>query len=90
VIATEKREDLEYEKEKQQAYYDVLAASDEQADSTTFIEFMLERIFEAVSSVNTDKLILQYLANNPKATAAQMADFFAYYAKTGALEMGSG
>ena len=42
---------------------------------------MLERIFEAVSSVNTDKLILQYLANNPKATAAQMADFFAYYAK---------
>lgn len=38
MIATEKREDLEYEKEKQQAYYDVLAASDEQADSTTFIE----------------------------------------------------
>jgi len=70
-------------KEKQQAYYDALAASDEQADSTTFIEFMLGCIFEAVSSVkssvkssvNTDKLILQYLANNPKATAAQMADF---------------
>ncbi len=70
-------------KEKQQAYYDALAVSDEQADSTTFIEFMLGCIFEAASSVkssvkssvNTDKLILQYLADNPKATAAQMADF---------------
>jgi Fic family protein len=70
-------------KEKQQAYYDALAVSDEQADSTVFIEFMLECIFEAVSSVkssvkssvNTDEIILQYLANNPKATAVQMADF---------------
>lgn len=70
-------------KENQQAYYDALAVSDKQADSTLFVEFMLECILKAVSSVkssvkssvNTDEVILEYLTNNPKATIVQMAEY---------------
>lgn len=71
-------------KEKQQGYYAVLGVSDDRADSTLFIEFMLECILEAVSSVkssvkssvNTDELIVQHLLKNPKATVSQMAELF--------------
>ncbi len=62
-------------RERQRQYYEALENGGVDGESTVFIEFMLECIFEAVSSVNTDEIILQYLANNPKATAAQMADF---------------
>ena len=38
-------------RERQQEYYDVLAASDNAADSTTFIEFMLHAIRDALGEL---------------------------------------
>jgi Fic family protein len=63
-------------KQKQDEYYKTLSTCDMEADSTLFVEFMLECICEAISSeisseissVNTDEKILEFLKTNPKAT----------------------
>ncbi|MDY0120729.1 MAG: Fic family protein [Sulfurimonas sp.] len=68
-------------KQRQGEYYKTLSICDMEADSTLFVEFMLECIYEAmsseisseISSVNTDELILEFLQKNPKATIKILA-----------------
>ena len=68
-------------KQRQGEYYKTLSICDMEANSTLFVEFMLECIYEAmsseissdISSVNTDELILEFLQKNPKATIKILA-----------------
>jgi Fic family protein len=68
-------------KKRQEEYYKTLSICDSEAESTLFIEFILECIYEAVSSeissynssVNTDEKILEFLKTNPKATIKILA-----------------
>jgi len=68
-------------KKRQDEYYKTLSTCDMEADSTLFVEFMLECICEAISSeisseissVNTDEKILEFLKINPKATIKLLA-----------------
>ncbi len=72
-------------KERQNEYYKTLSICDKEANSTLFIEFMLECIYEAISSeinsdksseinfVSTDEAILDFLKTNPKATIKILA-----------------
>ncbi|MCK9338043.1 MAG: Fic family protein [Arcobacteraceae bacterium] len=68
-------------KQRQDAYYKTLSTCDMEADSTLFVEFMLECIYDAISSeisseissVNTDENILRFLQKNPKATIKILA-----------------
>lgn len=72
-------------KERQNEYYKTLSIYDTEANSTLFIEFMLECIYEVISSeisseksseisfLNTDEAILAFLKNNPKATIKILA-----------------
>ncbi|RBQ30379.1 cell filamentation protein Fic [Arcobacter sp. FW59] len=72
-------------KQRQDEYYKTLSICDKEANSTLFIEFMLECIYEAISSeinsdkssemdiVSTDEAILEFLKANPKATIKILA-----------------
>lgn len=76
-------------KQRQNEYYKTLSTCDIEANSTLFIEFMLECIYEAISSEisseissdesseinfqSTDEAILEFLKLNPKATIKILA-----------------
>lgn len=72
-------------KQRQNEYYKTLSTCDMEANSTLFIEFMLECIYEAISSeissdksseislISTDEAILEFLKINPKATIKILA-----------------
>lgn len=72
-------------KQRQNEYYKTLSTCDMEANSTLFIEFMLECIYEAISSEmsseqsseissqSTDEKILDFLKINPKATIKILA-----------------
>lgn len=72
-------------KQRQNEYYKTLSTCDMEANSTLFIEFMLECIYEAISSEinsdksseissqSTDEAILEFLKLNPKATIKILA-----------------
>lgn len=72
-------------KERQNEYYKTLSICDTEANSTLFIEFMLECIYEVISSEisseksseinfqSTDEAILEFLKLNPKATIKILA-----------------
>lgn len=55
-------------KENQKEYYNVLGASDSDANSTKFIEFMLSLI------LNTIEEIIDAIKDNPYVTQEQLAD----------------
>lgn len=66
-------------KEHQQEYYDAIAKSDAEANSTYFIHFMLRCIKETIDDIKTPKetpkdIILSLIRNNPKVTVQEMAD----------------
>lgn len=72
-------------KQRQNEYYKTLSTCDREANSTLFIEFMLECIYAAISSEissdksseinsqSTDETILEFLKLNPKATIKILA-----------------
>jgi len=71
-------------RDNQREYYKAIEASTALSESTPFVEFMLEVIYESVegsvkssvkSSVNTEDKILFYLKERPTATIKEIAEY---------------
>ncbi len=64
---------------RQRAYYDALAAADKVGDSTTFIEFMLQALLDAMTEVliktseKVSEKIINALDQNRSMTIAEFA-----------------